>query len=191
MSAARRKGTAAESVAVSYLRANGFLFAERRALHGSLDLGDITGTPGICWEVKSCATPSWPAWMRELESERLNSRSALGFLVYKPKGKGAGRVATWQVGMSADTFRAISDPDVGCQFYQAGAADLGPLVADAAGRITTRYPLAVARVRPRGTDLERGDWPAYTYLSWAVAMLRQAGYGSPIEEVSTDDRVPA
>ena len=45
-------GTAAETAVVRYLAAHGFPNAERRALHGATDLGDITGTPSLCWEVK-------------------------------------------------------------------------------------------------------------------------------------------
>lgn len=41
-------GTAAETAVVRYLAAHGFPAAERRALHGATDLGDITGTPGLC-----------------------------------------------------------------------------------------------------------------------------------------------
>ena len=41
-------GTAAETAVVRYLAAHGFPAAERRALHGATDLGDITGTPRSC-----------------------------------------------------------------------------------------------------------------------------------------------
>ena len=45
-------GTRAETQVVRFLAANGWPSAERRALHGSLDQGDVTGTPGLVWEVK-------------------------------------------------------------------------------------------------------------------------------------------
>lgn len=45
-------GTAAETAVVRYLAAHGFPAAERRALHGATDLGDITGTPSLCWETE-------------------------------------------------------------------------------------------------------------------------------------------
>ncbi|NAE18288.1 hypothetical protein, partial [Enterococcus hirae] len=45
-------GTAAETATVRYLRTAGFPHAERRALRGTHDCGDITGTPGLAWEVK-------------------------------------------------------------------------------------------------------------------------------------------
>jgi hypothetical protein len=52
MSAARDKGTRAETALVAELLKS-WPYAERRALHGNQDRGDIAGTPGICWEVKS------------------------------------------------------------------------------------------------------------------------------------------
>ena len=45
-------GTRAETAVARYLAANGFPHAERRTLRGREDAGDITGTPGVCWEVK-------------------------------------------------------------------------------------------------------------------------------------------
>lgn len=95
MSAARQKGTAAESAVVTYLQANGWPFAERRALAGALDKGDVTGTPGICWEVKAGARLDIPGWLRETAAEQANSNSRFGLLVVKPKGVGVTRVAEW------------------------------------------------------------------------------------------------
>src|SRR5690606_27104000 len=57
MSRSKDIGTRAETAVVRYLRANGFEHAERRALRGRQDAGDITGTPGICWEVKARKRP--------------------------------------------------------------------------------------------------------------------------------------
>ena len=45
MSKAKQKGTLAESALVKFLQSAGFPNAERRALAGINDLGDITGTP--------------------------------------------------------------------------------------------------------------------------------------------------
>jgi hypothetical protein len=46
-------GTAAETAVVKAARAYGFPGAERRALHGSTDLGDILLCPGVIVEVKA------------------------------------------------------------------------------------------------------------------------------------------
>lgn len=49
----KRKGTAFESAVVEYLRTHGWRYAERRALSGALDKGDVTGTPGLVFECKA------------------------------------------------------------------------------------------------------------------------------------------
>ena len=43
MSKQRQKGTLHETNVVAFLRDNGFPYAERRALNGQFDKGDITG----------------------------------------------------------------------------------------------------------------------------------------------------
>lgn len=95
MSANRRKGTAAESALVAFLRGNGWRFAERRALAGAKDKGDVTGTPAICWEQKSGAKICLPEWLRETEVERVNAGADYGVLVVKLKGFGDMRVGEW------------------------------------------------------------------------------------------------
>lgn len=95
MTKARAKGTAAETALVNYLRFQGWPYAERRALSGSVDKGDITGTPGVVWEVKAGTTLCIPQWLRETEQERINARGHVGVLVVKPKGVGVGNVDRW------------------------------------------------------------------------------------------------
>lgn len=86
-------GTAAETAVVRYLRDHGFPLAERRALHGSTDLGDITGTPGLVWEVKggeaakTASDGQIAAWMDETEMERTNAGAAYGFLIVARRQK--------------------------------------------------------------------------------------------------------
>lgn len=86
-------GTAAETRVVRYLAANGFPYAERRALAGIKDLGDITGTPDIAWEVKA-GQAAWNAsdnqidkWLVETEVERVNAKASVGILVVARRGK--------------------------------------------------------------------------------------------------------
>lgn len=95
MGAARTKGTAAETAVAGYLARNGWPHAERRALFGSVDRGDITGTPGLCWEIKAGARLDIPGWLRQLETETVNARAANGFLVVKPRGVGEANVHRW------------------------------------------------------------------------------------------------
>lgn len=100
-------GTAAESAVVRYLLASGFPHAERRALHGKLDQGDITGTPGLCIEVKAgeMAKSLYPQllteWIKETEVERINSRANVGLLVIQRRGFGMTRVGYWWAVLSS------------------------------------------------------------------------------------------
>lgn len=87
MSAARRKGTAWESLCVDYLREHGAPHAERRALAGAKDRGDIAGVPGVVWECKSAAKLEIGAWLAEAETERVNDGADLGVVWAKRRGK--------------------------------------------------------------------------------------------------------
>ena len=88
MSKAKQKGTAAETALVKFLQGQGFPGAERRALAGINDLGDITGTPCLVWEVKNQKKYNIPEWLRETEIERNNADADYGVLVVKPNGVG-------------------------------------------------------------------------------------------------------
>lgn len=113
-------GTAAETAVVRYLQANGWPNAERRALRGNLDCGDVTGTPGICWEVKggkaaeTAGRKQVADWMAETETERVNSGSEYGVLVMKRRGTGAVNVSSWEAVMPAsDWVRTMGlEPDL-------------------------------------------------------------------------------
>lgn len=89
MSASKRKGTSWESSIVDYLRVNGVPHAERRALNGARDRGDIAGVPGIVFEAKSAARVELAAWVDETEKERVNDGAAYGVTVIKRRGKGS------------------------------------------------------------------------------------------------------
>lgn len=95
MTAAKAKGTAAETAVVQYLRTRWWPGAERRALAGAKDLGDVTGTPGVVWEVKAGGRLAIPEWLRETVVERDNAGVPLGLLVVKPKGVGVTKVHEW------------------------------------------------------------------------------------------------
>ena len=91
-------GTAAETAVVRYLAAHGFPAAERRALHGATDLGDITGTPGIVWEVKGgeaakdASDKQVAAWFEEAQEEADNAGATYGFLIVQ---RGRKNVRDW------------------------------------------------------------------------------------------------
>ena len=100
MSKAKQKGTAAETAVVRFLQGQGFPLAERRALGGGSsgeDLGDITGIPMLCMEVKNQRSYNIPAWLRETEEERKNAKADYGLLIVKPAGVGLSpdKVGQW------------------------------------------------------------------------------------------------
>jgi hypothetical protein len=86
MSAQRDKGTRWESAIVAYLRDKGFTYAERRALHGAHDKGDITGLPGLVVEAKSVARLDLSGWLDEAEEERDNADADVGVVWIKRRG---------------------------------------------------------------------------------------------------------
>jgi hypothetical protein len=89
MTASRARGTRAETAFVDYLR-RFYPWAERRALNGARDRGDVAGIPGITIEVKAAKRMDLGAWLRELDVEVINDRSEVGFLAVKPIGKTRG-----------------------------------------------------------------------------------------------------
>jgi hypothetical protein len=110
-------GTTAETAVVRYLRANGFPQAERRALAGALDLGDIVGVPGAVIEVKGgkaaevASDSQVTAWMAETELERRNARAEVGLLVRKRKAVGASNAGQWHAHLDTHTVAALTDPN--------------------------------------------------------------------------------
>lgn len=94
-------GTAAETAVVRYLRANGFPQAERRALTGSLDQGDVTGIPGVVIEVKggqaakTASDGQVAEWLTETETERRNAGADIGVLVLARSGIGPANAGRW------------------------------------------------------------------------------------------------
>jgi hypothetical protein len=103
-------GTRFETAVVNYLRLNGFGQAERRALAGEYDRGDITGTPGIAWECKAGARAHTASdlvigtWLEETDRERWNASAAVGVLVVSRSGFGALRTgSSWAI-MRADAL---------------------------------------------------------------------------------------
>lgn len=144
-------GTAGETAVVRYLTANGFDNAERPAQHGALDEGDITGTPGVCWEIKAghaaetASDTQTAAWLIEAETERVNRCADVAILVLKRKGKGAASAGQWWAVMPCWTFVQLAANDYVIRMFP---DDSRPTV-----RVT---------------------------LAEAVTLLRRAGYGTPI-----------
>jgi hypothetical protein len=101
----KAKGTAAESAVVGYLNVNGYPQAERRALAGAADKGDVSGVLGVAIEVKNCAKTELGAWVDEANVEACNAGDALGVVWHKRRGKGS--PGEWFVTMDGATFTAL------------------------------------------------------------------------------------
>ena len=69
MSASRDRGTKWETAVVAYLQASGWPHAERRALRGKHDRGDLSGVVGLVVEAKSAARVELAAWLDEAKRE--------------------------------------------------------------------------------------------------------------------------
>lgn len=87
MSAARRKGTAWETEIVRFLHEQGWPLAERRALHGALDKGDITGLPGVVIEAKSHNRHELALWWEEAKAEQKNANADTACVWFKRRDK--------------------------------------------------------------------------------------------------------
>ena len=72
------------------MRDNGFPMAERRALHGNLDKGDINCGAPLVFECKAAKRHELSAWLAETEQERVNAEADFGVLVVKRQGHATG-----------------------------------------------------------------------------------------------------
>lgn len=86
MSASKRKGTAWESRVVAYLRDTGWPYAERRALTGAKDCGDVAGIPGVVIEAKNAKEMTLAKWMDEIELEVFNADAEVGVVWIHRRG---------------------------------------------------------------------------------------------------------
>lgn len=103
----KAKGTAAESQVVHYLKAAGWYHAERRALHGNVDKGDVAGIPGCVVEIKDHKVSSlnFGAYVDEANLEKANAKADVGVAWVKRRGKtDPGR---WIVAMDGEQFVAL------------------------------------------------------------------------------------
>ncbi len=108
-------GTAVETAAVTWFRENGFPEAERIALSGSLDRGDIrlVRDPLVVVECKRGKqgiklTP----WMNELRREIVNAGAELGLLLSDQPGAGTRRVNRWFAAMDYNLFAKARGGDL-------------------------------------------------------------------------------
>jgi hypothetical protein len=100
MTKSKAKGTKAESEVVKYLQ-NWWPAAERRALSGNKDKGDVAGIPGVVVEVKAAQTQLLAAWKRETLQEAANADVRNCVLVVKRAYK---PVAEWDAYLPWDVL---------------------------------------------------------------------------------------
>lgn len=89
MSRAKARGTAWETAIVTYLRARGWPHAERRALAGKDDKGDIAGVAAgaVCIEAKNAARLELAAWLDEATVETRNADARIGAVWIRRRGR--------------------------------------------------------------------------------------------------------
>jgi hypothetical protein len=110
MSKNKQKGTAAETAVVRWLREHGHPYAERRALGGANDKGDITGCGPIVIEVKNHAKWAPAEWLSEAIVEARNAGVDIGVVVAKKRG--TTDPGEWYVLTTLDMFnRLIGDAE--------------------------------------------------------------------------------
>ena len=105
----KAKGTLGETAVVKWLH-QWWPNAERRALHGNTDLGDVVGIVGVVIEVKNAKTVKTSEWLRQLAVEKQNASADHGVLVVKPVGVSVDKVGDWWAITTVDDhFRLIRD----------------------------------------------------------------------------------
>src|SRR6185369_162048 len=187
MSKSKDKGTWAESAVAYYLQCNGWPSAERRALRGGKDWGDIAGTPGVCWEVKYVGKGQgiqMKPWMAELTTEMDNSRSPVGVLVMKTASYGSATTGSWYASIPAPTHDYVWRMAIKNGFDES-------LFAGQPARVQSANNMAIVRHSSAVLAHVTTFSPGYAYvpethyrtmlLRDAVTLIRCAGWGDPPE----------
>lgn len=87
MGSNKDKGTRAETAVVRLARDMGWPYAERRALTGGVDRGDITGIHGVVIQVKDVVKQEIASWQKDTIQQMVNDSSVTCVLVVKKKYK--------------------------------------------------------------------------------------------------------
>lgn len=103
-------GTQAESAVVRAARTRGFPGAERRALAGAADRGDILLAPGLIAEVKggqaakTASDAQIATWLAQTETERVHAGADVAILVTARAGIGAPNAHRWHAHLRLTDF---------------------------------------------------------------------------------------
>lgn len=84
---ARSRGTAWNTAIVDYLIQQGWPHAERRALNGNQDKGDVSGVIGVMIEAKAEKRLSLAEYIEETLVEQANAGARVGVAWIKRRGK--------------------------------------------------------------------------------------------------------
>lgn len=184
MTSAGDKGREAENFTAQFLIVNGWPYVERRTKKGRLDQGDITGTPGLMWEVKYLGRNRpipMAAWMKETDVQTVNAKADYGILVIKPPGVGernAGKFwavmrysAWWELGAQAYPNGKPAPPVHQYPHSNAKLTQLSAKIAEL-DRIPGHEWVISIPSRIFGVD-----GLAVMTLERIVPLLHQAGYG--------------
>lgn len=186
MTKSKRKGTAGESAVVSFLRTAGFPYAERLALQGSKDRGDITGIPGVVVEVKASDAYEWSTWLKEASVEKENAKADHAFVASKPRGVGSTRTGEWFAGMFLgdydDLLVAAGVLNGEVWTHEMSGASINRGLAPAcrlakAHAFDAQCPWWLVEISPKGIK-DPAMFYAVTSLAQMSGLLVAAGYGS-------------
>lgn len=184
----KAKGTSAETAVVEYLRVNGWPRAERRALTGSMDKGDVANVWGLAIEVKYAnAGMKVGPWLVETGIERINAGADHGVLVIKPKGLGARRVGSWYAVMSHSDFALLQRKAEPFGATAVVRVREGPATYFTASTLHHQLEVGLAAglddgevlallLRPRGGKDNLDSWYRVMCLDHMIRLLHAAGY---------------
>lgn len=184
----KNKGTVAETAVVTYLRDHGWPYAERRSLNGATDKGDVTGCPGLCFEVKYANFGiRMASWVQETVVETANAGADFGVLVVKPLGLGVTRVDRWFAimnGAQFDRLARLQRPEF--PYIVDGEPTLYTeknltWSLNAGLRRTAPREVLALRMKPPGAMDKPDQWYRVLTLEHMVTLLRSVGYGEPLE----------
>lgn len=134
----KAKGTRAESDCVKYLQER-WRSAERRALAGAGDRGDIAGIPRTAGEVKAAVKVELRKWQLETLAEMANAGADNCFLVikvpYKPVARWDFWIPAYQVGLEDMRWSDLKE----CQWIHMDF-EVGRDVLDRAIRAVEGFP---------------------------------------------------
>lgn len=87
MGSNKDKGTRAETAVVRLAQEMGWPYAERRALQGGKDRGDVAGLLGVTLQVKDVERKSIGKWQQDTLEQSFNDNTNTCMLVVKTKYK--------------------------------------------------------------------------------------------------------